>query len=155
MQLFQTIIFITWNAAIIIKYGMLPSMSDSHYALPKKYRGLFTLFIWALAVPMFFYSNQWYFLSGACICGTGAAAEFKIRFTKAGTVIKSITRKVHAWGVYVGIAFAFIGLCQAELWYVPALSFVGCLPFIKHKSAILLCEWVVIAAIITGLFIQY
>lgn len=145
MTLFQAIVSVVYVATMLTLYGPLPSISDSIYELPKKHSWLFTAFVWALALPMCFYGNGWYFMCGACVCFTGAALWFKRN---------GITREVHYWGVVLGVAFAFIGLVNDHLWYLVALAVVACVPFRKHKCAVLIAECIVIAVILTGLFIR-
>ena len=44
-------VFISYVSFIWIKYGILPSISDSWYHLPENLKVLFTLFCWGFALP--------------------------------------------------------------------------------------------------------
>lgn len=145
MTIFQTIVFVVYVGTVLVLYGPLPSISDSIYELPKRWSWLFTIAIWSIAFPMCFYGSLWYFLSGVCVCYTGAALWFKK---------KGQTRTVHYWGVILGIAFAFIGMINDHLWYLVALAVVACYPFRKHSRAVLIAECIVISVILGGMFIR-
>jgi hypothetical protein len=79
---FQIVVFIAYIKSIVWRYGVLPSISDSWYALPSKWNFLFTLFLWSLGVSMCLYGTPWYIYGGVCLCFCGAAARFKDRITK-------------------------------------------------------------------------
>lgn len=91
---------------------MQPSISDSWYALGHA-GPVFTLFLWLIGISMCTMGNVWYFLAGACLCFTGAAAEFKQRLTST----------VHVVGAIGGIFFSLLGLSLQGVRY-PTVVFL-------------------------------
>lgn len=81
LLLISTIIFVGYNGFITIKYGVLPSISDSFYKLPEKYNFLFTLALWGFALPISISATTpLMFFAGGFICFVGAASHFKEKF---------------------------------------------------------------------------
>jgi hypothetical protein len=81
LLLISTIIFISYNGFITIKYGILPSISESFYRLPERYNFLFTLALWGFAFPITMVaSSGLLFFAGGFICFVGAAQHFKEKF---------------------------------------------------------------------------
>lgn len=136
ITIIQSTIFTAYIAWIWSRYGVLDSISDSWYRLGKK-SPLFTLFIWAIALPMCFMNNMWYFFAGAFLCFTGAAAEFK----------RSLTDKVHGIGAVGGIALSLVGLTLNNvIWPVIAVVVISLsLRYLKVSNT---TWWVEIAAFI-------
>ena len=88
------IVFFSYVGYIWAKYGVLQSISQSYYRLPKKMQPLFTLFCWTFAIPAIIVSStSLMFLAGAAICFVGAAAAYH----------DSMTSEVHAIGARVGV----------------------------------------------------
>lgn len=90
----------------------LPSISDSWYFFPKKHKRLFMVFILGIAVPMFFQETGLFFFSGAFLCFTGAAPEFKERMINT----------VHGVGAVGGIGFAAVALLTEGIWFPIAIG---------------------------------
>ena len=110
-------IFVTYISTIILKYGVLPSVSDSYYHLPKKYNFLFTLFCWSFAIPTLIIGveltdNFLMFLAGAGICFVGAAAQFK----------EELTKQVHTYSAWVGVISSQLSIIfDFKMYYVSIL----------------------------------
>jgi len=102
LTLIQLLVLTLYLGLIIKRYGILPSISDSWYSLPQRENFLFTLFTWGLGIPMLFYGNVWFFLSGSGLSFVGAATQFKSMI--------GITKEVHYAGALVGILGALIGI---------------------------------------------
>lgn len=80
------LIFSSYLIYVICKVGVLPSISDSWYALNKSF--LFTLFIWGTAFTMIIAaSKDLMVLSGMALCFVGTAAAFKESMTKPVHII--------------------------------------------------------------------
>jgi hypothetical protein len=113
----QAIIFASFIAGIWAVYGVQPSISDSWYTLGKKHP-LFTLWLWAVAFTIGIIGgineNVFYFLSCACLCFVGAAAEFK----------EKLTGIVHVVGAVGGIGLAFAGQVYEGMW-IPLVVFIA------------------------------
>ena len=102
LTLTQLLVITLYLGLIIKRYGILPSISDSWYSLPPRENFLFTLFTWGLGIPMLFYGNVWFFLSGAGLSFVGVATQFRSFI--------GITKEVHYGGALVGILGALIGI---------------------------------------------
>ena len=94
----MTIVFFGYLIGIVYKYGILKSISDSYYHLPKNWKPLFTFFCWGIALPAMIIGLEqtgsiFMFLAGAGIGFVGAAATFK----------EKLTYTVHMTGAFVGI----------------------------------------------------
>lgn len=149
----QFLIFVTYVAYIIYRFGILPSISESHYKLNTVRQGyFFTIFCWLLATTMVFQSNEstpLYFFSGMGLAFVGAATQFK--WTGANTHI------VHYVGAVLGIGCACMGLYfESGLWQPTAMVLLTTLYFsiTKTNNGIFWVEIVSFLAIITGLFVR-
>lgn len=110
---------------VIIRFGVLPSISDSWYELqPKKQSYLFTFFIWGLAVPMFFVGTFWYALACGFLCFVGVATQFK----EGG-----MTKVVHNWGAAGGIGLALLALLIEGFVFPLAFTLLGIAFVVKKK----------------------
>ena len=96
----QITIFILYTTLIVYRYGILPSISESWYVLPRGQKFLFTLFTWGLGIPMFFYDSGALFLSGSALTFVGVATQFKTSI--------SFTREVHYAGALIGVLVPLI-----------------------------------------------
>lgn len=111
-------VYSIYNIVILRKYGILPSVSASYYALPKKWNFLFTLFTWGFSVPAIIIGvdlthNILMFLAGAGIAFVGAAAAYK----------QELTDKVHVASAWIGILASQLSIIiDFHMWYVSAIS---------------------------------
>ena len=118
LYLLMVFIFIGYLSFILIKYGVLPSISDSWYVLPKKQQLLFTFFCWGFAMPALIIGveltdNFLMFLAGSGICFVGAAAAFK----------ENLTKSVHYGGAYVGVVSSQLSIAfDFHMYYVNIIS---------------------------------
>jgi hypothetical protein len=149
----QFLIFVTYVAYIIYRFGILPSISESYYKLNTVRQGyFFTIFCWILAITMIFQakdSSPFYFYSGAGLAFVGAASEFK--WTGAHTHV------VHYLGAVFGIGCAVMGLYfDSGLWQPAVITFLfsAICAINKTKNGIFWVEIVSFLAIITGLIIR-
>lgn len=153
LTLAQLLIFVSYVGYITYRFGVIPSISDSHYKLNTVRQGyIFTIFCWALAITMVFQSDEstpLYFFSGVGLAFVGAASEFK--WTGANTNI------VHYLGAVLGIGCAAMALYFESVMWQPAVSIVlfsGFCSIYKIKNAIFWVEIVAFVAIITGLILR-
>ena len=105
----QLFIFLGYMTFILDWFGILPSISDSWYSLPLKYKWTFTLFCWGIGIPMLFYGPLLLFLSGVGLSFVGAATQFKMK--------ESYTKYVHFTGAAVGIFLPVVFLYTLGIWY--------------------------------------
>src|SRR5210317_2210087 len=96
----QITIFILYTTFIVYRHGILPSISESWYVLPRGQKFLFTLFTWGLGIPMLFYDSGALFLSGSALTFVGVATQFKTSI--------SFTREVHYAGALIGVLVPLI-----------------------------------------------
>ena len=149
----QLLIFVTYVTYITYRFGVLPSISESHYKLNEFRQGyFFTIFCWALATTMVLQSDQsspLYFFSGMGLAFVGVATHFK--WNGAHTNI------VHYLGAFVGIVSALAALYfESNMWH-PATLFAlltAIIVLFKIKNATFWIEIVAFLIIITGLFIR-
>lgn len=153
LTLAQFLIFVTYVAYIIYRFGILPSISESHYKLNTVRQGyFFTIFCWLLATTMIFQSDEstpLYFFSGMGLAFVGAATQFK--WTGANTHI------VHYLGAVLGIGCALMGLYfESGLWQpsVIIVAFSAICAITKTKNGIFWVEIASFLAIITGLIVR-
>lgn len=149
LTLIQLIIFTVYVGSITKKYGILPSISESWYVLPTRLNFLFTLFVWGISVPMFFYGNVWFALAASSLSFVGAATQFKMTL--------SWTKQIHYTGALLGILLSLVGILVEWNNPYPLILFLICavvMTLMKIKNAI---WWIEIAAFLTilgGLLIR-
>ncbi|MDR2890767.1 MAG: hypothetical protein LBV18_04085 [Alistipes sp.] len=87
ITLISLLTFCTYMGAILAKYGIPASVSETFYLLPKGKRWLFTAFCWAVSIVIAPWLDatpeNWQFLaflSVAGLCFVGTAAQFKDDF---------------------------------------------------------------------------
>jgi hypothetical protein len=149
LTLIQLLVLTLYLGLIIKRYGILPSISDSWYSLPQRENFLFTLFTWGLGIPMLFYGNVWFFLSGSGLSFVGAATQFKSMI--------GITKEVHYAGALVGILGALIGIWVQWDNLLPLLWFLFLALSIQvsyMKNKIWWQEIVAIVLILWGLLVK-
>lgn len=141
------LVFIGYISFIVGRYGILPSISDSYYRLPKKLRILFTLFCWGFALPAAIIGidltdNFLMFFAGSGIMFVGAAAEFQEKMTKT----------VHFTGAAIGIISAQLSTAiDFHLYYVNIIFIVLSLAILLGKRLNILKNylwWIEIVAFV-------
>jgi hypothetical protein len=124
-------VFIGYVSWIWDKYGVLPSISDSYYHLPKNLQPIFTLFCWGFSIPAIILgSSGLMFFAGAGIAFVGAAAAFK----------EQMTSIVHVVGAMMGVLLSQLAIwLQYGIWQVNIAFLVIAIPltitrFVKIKG---------------------
>jgi hypothetical protein len=125
-------VFMSYIIGILLLYGVLPSVSDSYYHLPKKWNFLFTLFCWGFAIPTLIIGvdltdNFLMFLAGGGICFVGAAAAFR----------EKLTEQVHVGGALVGIISSQLSIAfDFKMFYINIIFLVlaGLIKLLKIKN---------------------
>lgn len=139
------VVFVSYITGILLRYGVLPSVSDSYYHLPKKWNLLFTLFCWGFALPAIIIGvdltdNFLMFFAGGGIAFVGAAAAFK----------EKLTGKVHVAGALVGIISSQLSIAfDFKMFYVNILFLVlaGLIKILKIKNETYWIELLAFASI--------
>ena len=110
------VIFVAYVATIVSLYWVLPSISESYYRLPYKWKPMFTLALWGFAFPAMLIGTPitgLMFFATAGIMFVGAAAGFQ----------QKVTKTVHAVGAAVGMIFSQIAIATAfDMWYLTLIS---------------------------------
>lgn len=117
LTIIQILIFVSYITFIVIKFGILPSISESWYRLRDlggAWSSLFTWFCWGIGFTMFFQTNNTapylFFLSGAGFCIVGVATMFKLN--------DDIQPYIHFTGALIGIIGALIGIgVERDAWW--------------------------------------
>lgn len=112
------IIFSVYTISVVIKYGWLPSISESFYRLPKKWNFIFTFFCWGFSIPLMIVGldqtgNVLMFLAPAGIAFVGAAAAFKG---------DKMTHDVHMTGASLGVIFSHLAIWLAYKEYLIGIA---------------------------------
>ena len=132
----QIVTFIIYLIFIELKFGPLPSISESAYKYSTSSGRLwFSLFCAILGVTQMAEFSSLYFLSGAGFIFTGATIDFK----------EDLPKKVHYSGAASGIIFAFIQLFIDGLWFT-AIPIVICIIACYRKSRMI--YWVEVVSAI-------
>lgn len=98
-------IFVAYVGMIWYRYGVLPSISESYYRLPKDQKILFTFFCWLFVTPAIILGDSVFmFVAGTAIFFVGAASAFKMR----------LTGQVHIVGAVVGILCGLLHIVFVE-----------------------------------------
>lgn len=110
----QLFIFISFITYIMVKFGILNSISESWYKLEEEKKGkgiIFTLFLWSIGFLMFFQTNGssgLFFASGVGLIAVGAATQYK----------QKMTSTVHFSGAFSGLLFPLVAVWfERGLWY--------------------------------------
>ena len=147
---FSQIIFFSYLVFIIAKYGILKSISNSYYMLPRKYNFLFTFFCWGFAIPVIIIGTPQtglMFFAGAGIAFVGAAAQIK----------QLMTYKVHMVGALGGILLSQMAtIFVYDMWYITLICalLVPLFYFTNKRTWIFWMEVVCFIAISVVLGIQ-
>lgn len=111
-------IFVGYVATIWALYGVLTSISESYYRLPKKWNPMFTLALWGFAFPAMIIGTPitgLMFFACAGIMFVGAAAQFH----------QKITKTVHLVGASLGMGLSQVAIATAfGMWPITAASVV-------------------------------
>lgn len=139
----MTTVFVSYVAYIWAKYGVLKSISQSYYELPKKLQPFFTFFCWGFAIPAIILgSSGVMFLAGSGIAFVGAAAAFQ----------EEMTKEVHMIGAGVGVLASQLAIYfQYGMWPVNIAFIVLSLLLLLFRKKINNKHiwWIEIAAFIS------
>lgn len=119
ITILQGITFISYVTFILLKFGVLPSISESWYRLKGLQKSLFTWFCWILGGLMLFQTNGetgLFFCSGGGLLFVGAAAMFKTDEAKSNYI--------HPLGAIFGILGALAGIYVERHSFIPFGVFV-------------------------------
>lgn len=122
ISILQILIFISYVTFIVIKFGVLPSISDSWYRLRDLggvWYSLFTWFCFGLGFLMFFQTNgttPLFFLSGAGLSAVGVATMFKLK--------DDLQPYIHFIGAVIGILGALVGIGVERHVWLPLIDFI-------------------------------
>lgn len=137
----MSLVFWGYVAYIVVKFGFLPSLSDSYYHLSVKTRDvIFTLVLWCTGImAMILGQSGLMFFAGAGICFVGAAPQFLEKFVKpihiAGAFCSGLFSQLYIlintsfW--WISIIFIFIGLIfllmriKNLVWWIEMLCFAS------------------------------
>ena len=108
-------IFVGYVATIIGLYGILPSISESYYRLPKKWNFIFTLSLWGFAFPAI--------IIGTPITGLMFAACSGIIFVGGAAAFQQkITNIVHILGASIGMVLSQVAIATSfGMWPITAV----------------------------------
>lgn len=102
---------------IIYRYGIQFSISETYYTIGKKW--WFTLILWGTILPLMVVGlditkgSPFIFLGGAAISFVAVAPAFKI--------MKSMERKIHMIGSYLGVGFMILSVIFEFSWVIGCL----------------------------------
>lgn len=147
LAILSALIFHGYLLTVLLKYGPTFSISNTYYALPKKYNFLFTLFMWSysilLLIPvMELFGTPWFFLTVGAICFVGAAAAFRE---------SSLTESVHMKAAFMAGVGSQLSLIFDFKYYVLAaitLLLAGLVYFLGEKKIFLSKVYIYIAELI-------
>jgi hypothetical protein len=150
------VIFTSYITYIAINYGVLPSVSDSYYSLPKHRRWLFTITFWSFSFPLIIAGETGLmFLAGASICFTGAAPAFDP--DREANKSSTMQRKVHIMSAIVGITasvFAIFFNFGASVIGIITLGSIIALKLLKVNNVTWWIEVVAYYAILSTLLLH-
>lgn len=122
LTIIQAGVFVSYVLFLVIKFGVLSSISESWYRLKDLggvWYSLFTWFCFGIGFLMLFQTNGTYpslfFISGTGLSAVGVATMFKLE--------KSIEPKIHIAGAAVCIVAALFGIgLEKNIWF-PLICF--------------------------------
>lgn len=147
LVLISLAIFHIYLLVVYLMYGPTFSISNTYYALPKKYNFLFTLYCWAYAgllLPpaMEIFGTPWLFFTVGAICFVGAAAAFRG---------DKLTESVHMKSAMVAVIGSQLSLIFDFKYYVLSavtLLLGGLIYYLGSKGKFLTSTYVYYAEII-------
>lgn len=145
-------VFVTYVGLIWAIYGILPSISDSFYHLPKKLKFLFTLFCWGFAIPAAMIGftlaegSTWQFLmlfAAGGIMFVGAAPDFQNE--------NGMDRIVHYISALIGVISSqlYILLVFPEIYYITVSFALFSILMLIFKKKVEEIWWIEILAFLS------
>lgn len=139
LVLLSMALFVAYNIFACVKWGVLTSLSTTYYSLPNKWRCVFTLFMWAIAILLMpawievangfgdWRNNLTFlsFLTCGLICFVGAAPNF--RSFEMESQVHTISATASAvtsilWCLICLWKWMYIPICAAMVPLVIAFS---------------------------------
>jgi len=144
LLLASLLIFSTYVITIWIKYGILPTISDSYYILPDNRKILFTLTLWAFSLPVIIVGATTsginiMFFAGASICFVGASPLFKEHFEGRVHYVSAII------GIVLGLTSLWVNFGLGELVVTSVLLMLTIRILVKNNYT----WWIEILAFLT------
>lgn len=140
-----SLVFILYLTFIIIRFGVLPSISESFYRLPGWQWILFTLFTWGLGLPLILIEKDLLLtLSGVSLLFLGGSGAFKM-----DRVVKSM----HNLFALLAILFSFMFLIKSGLTALFLIFLLCIIVFLDRKNEIWWIEVSAFVFIVIGLLI--
>jgi len=132
------VVFISYLAYVLIKYGIQRSISDSYYRLTKIDGWMFTIATWGYSFPLIFAANGdgILFLAGVLICAVGAAPDatgadkgFHSAFAEGGIAVALAWMIFHVWFVAVPtillIALIYYKKYRNHTWWIEVVAYLS------------------------------
>lgn len=140
LLLFSFLIFTSYLTVVVIKFGVLPSISDSYYYFEKQKLGfIFTLFCWLFSFPLIFSATTGLlFFAGSGILFVGAAPNFKLKsegdvhtIAAISGIVLGMLSLVFDFNIYIGVGiFGIITLIfkifrmKNKTWWIEIAAFI-------------------------------
>lgn len=140
----QLFVFVGYVSFITIKFGILPSISDSWYHETFKQKILFWLFCAIIGATMVIKQELLFVVSGVGIGITGVMAAFK-------SDIKAVA-VLHSVGAYTSILAALAGQCIYEHEFYSPAAFIVLFAWINTLKVNNRTFWIEVAAFICIIF---
>ena len=136
------LVFISYVSFIWNKYGILPSISQSYYELPPKWKWLFPIFCWGFAFPaMVIAGSPLMLFAGGGIVFVGAAAAFQEKMTKEFHIIGALMGVILSqvaivldYGLWpISLAFVLLSIPMLlledkfsnRIWWIELMAFLS------------------------------
>ena len=155
LSFIQITIFVSYITFLVIKFGVLPSISESWYQLRDLggvWYSLFSWFCFGLGFTMFFQTNgdvpYLFFLSGAGLSMIGVLTMFKLK--------NDIQPYIHFVGCFISVVCGFFGIGIERHTWIPLIGFLiisTLLNFILKKNKMWWWEILAFTSIILGLLL--
>lgn len=140
-------LFFGYIGFMILKLGMVESISDTFYHLPKKYGWVFSVWLWTISILLMYAGGtNLMFLAGMCIMFVGAWPWFN-----------NDQKIQHYIAAVLGISLGMVSMWyDFGLWLIPILFIIFSLGLnvVKIRFRIFWIEILAFGAIIIGLIFR-
>lgn len=117
--------FLGYNLLSYFKFGLLPSISDSHYSWHEEGKeNVFLLGTWLYALPALFLAESGFlFFAAGLLFFVGIASDFRMQF---GTDITQ--KRIHEWGAMAVVVLALLSeIFDYKMFLLAGLTVSGIL----------------------------
>lgn len=137
--------FTSYIIAVINRFGVLDSISDSFYLWTKPWP--FLVFTWGTGFPLLATGDLWLALAGICLCFVGVIPFFKLNESEA---------IIHSLFAIASIVLALAGLAVKGMYWPGIIAIVVSiiLPRLKVKNQTWWTEIACYAIVIVGEWIK-